>query len=1139
MSKRILLNFLFGAMILVLLSCNDKDNITEPDNSAGNLNKSATSVSVSPNMKMIIPAYWITSDPNWLAITSEAALYPGLIYAIVNTASSGPGGAVDPNLLTKMTDFHNAGGRILVYVNTWDYPTFTPVPEATVKSDVDKWYSWYGNSIIDGVFYDQMYPWDGGQEQFYRNLYLHVKSKSSSDIVVGNPGGWSTPTYVEWNGNRVTDVICTFEREYTVITGPPAWEYQPWQTNFTYDRFYFLPHSAPNASNMEAMIIEAMNHDYGWFYCTSGTMPNPWPTLPPYFQQMCNSLFGGTGGRAPITIDGNANDWSSIPALATGTTSVQTLKATSDAGSLYLLIQGTDINSATPQFLINIDNNNSTGYVEPSWSANGCDRLIENNYLYKHNTSGWSWTQLTAISTHVINSTTLEVKIPLTTIGITGGSTIRIGFMKGNSSTERVPMNGGTMPSFVVSGSAGDTTPPTTPTGLASSNVTSSSVNLTWNASTDDIGVTGYDIYQNGVFNKNVSGTSTTMAGLNPSTAYSFYVRAKDAANNASGNSNTVNITTLGGGGDTIPPSTPTGLASSNVTSSSVNLTWNASTDDVGVTGYDIYQNGVFNKNVSGTSATMSGLSAATAYSFYVRAKDAAGNASGNSNTVNITTSGGSSIIVDGNAGEWGSIPAIATGTTAVQTLKAASDASTLYLLIQGTGLNTGAYPDFLINTDNNNTTGYNNTNWSSNGCDRLVENQYLYSHNASGWSWTNQVILSQYVRNSSVIEVAIPLSNLGISTGSTIRIGFWKDFSSTELLPMNGGTMPSYTIGGGGGDDTPPTAPGNLVSSNITINSVNLTWDASTDNVGVTGYDVYQDGIFIKNIAGTSTTMTGLNPNTAYSFYVKAKDAAGNASANSNTVNITTLGGDTEAPTVPGNLTSSGITASSLNLSWNASTDNVGVTGYDVYKNGIYNKTVTGTSTSMTGLAAGSTYSFYIRARDAAGNISSNSNTINPATTAITINGNASEWGSISALATNTGTVQTLKVTNNSSNLYLLIQGTGLTAAAYGNFYIDTDNNSATGYSASVWASNGCDYMVENNIIYQHNGGGWSWTAIATLPAAQYVENNTVIEVRVPLSQLGITNTSTIKIGYVQDNSSSKQAPAAGAAMPVKALVQ
>ncbi|MEV5709152.1 cellulose binding domain-containing protein [Actinoallomurus sp. NPDC052274] len=93
-----------------------------------------------------------------------------------------------------------------------------------------------------------------------------------------------------------------------------------------------------------------------------------------------------------------------------------------------------------------------------------------------------------------------------------------------------------------------------------------------------------------------------------------------------------------GGGSDTQPPSTPTGLTVTGHTSSSVSLSWNASTDNVGVTGYEVYQGSSLATTVSGTSATVSGLAASTSYSFKVRAKDAAGNASAFSATVNATT---------------------------------------------------------------------------------------------------------------------------------------------------------------------------------------------------------------------------------------------------------------------------------------------------------------------------------------------------------------------------------------------------------------------------------------------------------------------------------------------------------------------
>jgi chitodextrinase len=96
-----------------------------------------------------------------------------------------------------------------------------------------------------------------------------------------------------------------------------------------------------------------------------------------------------------------------------------------------------------------------------------------------------------------------------------------------------------------------------------------------------------------------------------------------------------------GGGGDTTPPSTPTGLTASGTTSSSTNLSWGASSDNVGVTGYDVLRNGSTIATVTGTSYTATGLTASTAYSFQVKARDAAGNLSAGSNTVSVTTSGG------------------------------------------------------------------------------------------------------------------------------------------------------------------------------------------------------------------------------------------------------------------------------------------------------------------------------------------------------------------------------------------------------------------------------------------------------------------------------------------------------------------
>ncbi|MEV4110518.1 glycosyl hydrolase family 18 protein [Nonomuraea sp. NPDC049695] len=96
----------------------------------------------------------------------------------------------------------------------------------------------------------------------------------------------------------------------------------------------------------------------------------------------------------------------------------------------------------------------------------------------------------------------------------------------------------------------------------------------------------------------------------------------------------------------------------------------------------------------------------------------------------------------------------------------------------------------------------------------------------------------------------------------------------------------------GGGTDTTAPSVPGNLRSTGVSSNSVSLTWDASTDNVAVTGYEIYRGGTLITTVTGTTHTDTGLSAGTAYTYTVRARDAAGNRSANSNSITATTTGG-------------------------------------------------------------------------------------------------------------------------------------------------------------------------------------------------------------------------------------------------------
>ncbi len=108
---------------------------------------------------------------------------------------------------------------------------------------------------------------------------------------------------------------------------------------------------------------------------------------------------------------------------------------------------------------------------------------------------------------------------------------------------------------------------------------------------------------------------------------------------------------------------------------------------------------------------------------------------------------------------------------------------------------------------------------------------------------------------------------------------------------PAAQNTWPDTFNGGTTADSEAPTVPTNLTVTGITSSSVSLSWTASTDNVGVSGYDVYVDNVFKTSVSSTSATVTGLASSTTYVFYVVARDAAGNKSNNSDTVEAKTPG--------------------------------------------------------------------------------------------------------------------------------------------------------------------------------------------------------------------------------------------------------
>ena len=206
--------------------------------------------------------------------------------------------------------------------------------------------------------------------------------------------------------------------------------------------------------------------------------------------------------------------------------------------------------------------------------------------------------------------------------------------------------------------------------------------------------------------------------------------------------------------------------------------------------------------------------------------------------------------------------------------------------------------------------------------------------------------------------------------------------------------------------DTTPPSAPSNLTSTGTTTTTIALSWTAATDDVAVTGYRVFKDGSAEATLGNvTSYTVSGLTANTSYQFTVRALDAAGNESANSNTINITTnAASDTQSPTPP-TVSSPSQTATTVNLSWSGASDNLGVTGYKVFKDGSLEATLGNVfSYEVTGLTPATSYQFTVSALDAAGNESTSSNSMNVTTSGS--GGGSSVWTENNAIASYSGNV-------------------------------------------------------------------------------------------------------------------------------------
>ena len=274
----------------------------------------------------------------------------------------------------------------------------------------------------------------------------------------------------------------------------------------------------------------------------------------------------------------------------------------------------------------------------------------------------------------------------------------------------------------------------------------------------------------------------------------------------------------------------------------------------------------------------------------------------------------------------------------------------------------------------------------------------------------TDNIGVSAYdvYRNGTYLATVAPAALTYADKTATAGTGYTYQVAARDLAGNT--TRASVNVNGGTSDTTPPSAPANLTATAAGATTASLSWTASTDNVGVTGYTISRDGTAIGTVSGSTTTFsdTGLTPGTAYTYQVTASDAAGNVSQPSNSATVTTQA-DTTPPSAPGTPTATSVTSSQVSLSWTASSDNVGVVGYHVVRNGSVIASVAGTGYTDSTVSPGTTYTYQVVAYDAAGNTTpSGTLTVNTPNAGAVFSdgfetGDLSQWTTVQGMAAET----------------------------------------------------------------------------------------------------------------------------------------
>jgi chitodextrinase len=417
---------------------------------------------------------------------------------------------------------------------------------------------------------------------------------------------------------------------------------------------------------------------------------------------------------------------------------------------------------------------------------------------------------------------------------------------------------------------------------------------------------------------------------------------------------------------DGTAPGAPTNLTASVHTSTQANLSWNSSLDNVAVAGYDIYRDGSLLASLGVvTSYRDVNLTQGAIYNYQVKARDAAGNVSGFSNTATITMPAllFSDGFESGTFSSWTSTANLAiqqqdiyAGLYAARQSSSGSGASYVSKTLSPTQSNIYYSLRFKVISKGSTSAYLQRFRTSSNGAiggvflsstNRLgVRNDVASTSNSTGPLVTpgvwHELQTHLFINGtSSQIEVwydgeLIPslsvISNFGTNPVGRVHLG---DSSASNIYNIALDEVGLNTSFIEVDDTQPPSMPINVVAAAGAPHIVNLTWDPASDNVGIAGYDIYRNGALLASLgAATNYTDTPVSPAFTYNYQVQARDVAGNLSARSAVASATTPA-DTTPPSVTLTAPEAGATVNrTVTISANA-TDNAAIAHVDFLVNG------------------------------------------------------------------------------------------------------------------------------------------------------------------------------------------------------------